>query len=75
MYRIAGHFYWGFIFVIFATESPKTTTVGYYDDVLRAYNKNKTMKIRFQGLITENLIQRKFPAIYGCVLPLGESFF
>ncbi len=26
--------------------------LGYYDDVLRAYNENKTTKIRFPGLIT-----------------------
>ncbi len=32
----------------------KIKTVGYCDDVLWAYNENKTTKIRFQGLITKN---------------------
>ncbi len=53
-YCIAGNFRW----VLFSYGEPQNEkltneNLGYYDDVLRAYNENKTMKIRFQGLITK----------------------
>ncbi len=54
-YRIEGHFRWVlFSLATFVTESPNMRKM------LRAYNENKTTKIRFQGLITKFLSNENF---------------
>ncbi len=60
IYCIAGTFR-GFYFCYGEPKTENQPTKIYYDDVLRAFNENKTTKIHFQGLITKILPNENFP--------------
>ncbi len=53
--------------------SSQAQTVGYYDDVLRAYNKNKTNENMLSRPDNDNLTERKCPTINYTVSSVPSS--